>query len=286
LKVVSARTLEDALAALRDAGPEARILAGGTDLMVELESGRTRPDLVVDVWKLEALRAIRATAEGLEIGALATCSDVLRSPAAREHADILVEAARTVGAEQIKNRATLGGNLGTASPAADLVPALFALDARVTLVSARGERWMPVDTFVRGYRSTERAPDELITKVVIPLRQRGEQRAFRKVGTRRAQSIAKVVVALAVRFVGIRVVAARIAAGAVADRTVRLRDLEVRLTGHEMAGGELLRQLCDEAAERECAPRDDVRSTADYRRTVLARILRRLLEQARPPPRS
>jgi CO/xanthine dehydrogenase FAD-binding subunit len=286
LKVVTARTLDEALVALRDAGPDARILAGGTDLMVELESGRTRPDLVVDVWKLDALRGIRATENGLEIGALATCSDVLRSAAAREHADILVDAARTVGAVQIQNRATLGGNLGTASPAADLVPALFALDARVNLVSAGGERWMPVDAFVRGYRSTARAHDELIASIGIPRRPAGERRAFRKVGTRRAQSIAKVVVALAVRYDGIHVGMARIAAGSVADRTVRLRELETSITGREMPGGDSLARACADAAERECTPRDDVRSTAEYRRTVLARLLRRLLENTDPSLRS
>jgi CO/xanthine dehydrogenase FAD-binding subunit len=282
LKVVTARTLEEALVALRDAGPDARVLAGGTDLMVELESGRTRPDLVVDVWKLDALRGIEETKDGIEIGALATCSDVLRSAAAREHADILVEAARTVGAVHIQNRATVGGNLGTASPAADLVPALFALDARLTLASLRGERWMPVDAFVRGYRSTARAPDELITRIAIPRRPAGERRAFRKVGTRRAQSIAKVVVALAVRFDGIHIGVARIAAGSVADRTVRLRELESLLTGREMPNRDSLERACQDAAERECSPRDDVRSTADYRRTVLARLLRRLIERTDP----
>ena len=286
MKVDSPRTLADALRALRDCGPDARVLAGGTDLMVEMESGRTRPDRVVDVWRLDELRGIRATQAGLEIGALVTCADLARSPDARASADVLVEAARCVGAVQIQNRATLGGNLGTASPAADLVPVLFALGARVQLVSERGERWLPADELVRGYRSTARAHDELIARVEVPRRAPGEQRAFRKVGTRRAQSIAKVVVALAVRTDAGVVRSARIAAGSVADRTLRLGGLETQLAGRPLPSGDELARLCAHAAETECAPRDDVRSTAEYRRFVLGRLLERLLRDVAASQRS
>ncbi len=281
MKVVRARTIADALSALRDAGPDARILAGGTDLMVEMESGRTRPDLVVDVWKLDALRGIRATVRGLEIGALTSCSDLLRSGEARTHADILVEAARQVGAVQIQNRATLGGNLGTASPAADLNPVLFALGARVVLASARGERDMPVEEFVRGYRDTARAHDEMITRIDIPRRHPDERRAFRKVGTRRAQSIAKVVVALSLRFDGENVSTVRAAAGSVADRTLLLNTLGT-LRGRPLPRGSDLTRACTHAVATDTSPRDDVRSTAEYRRFVLARLLERMLRDLAP----
>jgi CO/xanthine dehydrogenase FAD-binding subunit len=281
VKVVRARTLADALSALRDAGPDARILAGGTDLMVEMESGRTRPDLVIDVWKLDALRGIRATERGLEIGALTSCSDLLRSAESRAHADILVEAAQQVGAVQIQNRATLGGNLGTASPAADLNPVLFALQARVVLASTRGERDMPVEEFVRGYRDTARARDELITRIDLPRRPAGEQRAFRKVGTRRAQSIAKVVVALALRFDGTSVASVRAAAGSVADRTLLLSTLG-SLNGRPLPSGTDLARVCAHAVATDTSPRDDVRSTAEYRRLVLARLLERMLRDLAP----
>jgi carbon-monoxide dehydrogenase medium subunit len=277
VKVVSARTLADALSVLGDAGPDARILAGGTDLMVEMESGRTRPDLVVDVWKIDALRGIRATERGLEIGALATCSDLLRSQPAREHADILVQAAREVGAVQIQNRATVGGNLGTASPAADLNPVLFALGAQITLESRRGTREVAAEEFVRGYRTTARAHDELITRITIPYRPPDEHRAFRKVGTRRAQSIAKVVVAVALRVDQGSVRSLRAAAGSVADRTVLLRNLEVVLQGRALPSGPDLARACAGAVAADCSPRDDVRSTAAYRSFVLARLLERAL---------
>jgi CO/xanthine dehydrogenase FAD-binding subunit len=272
VKVVVARSLDEALAALADASTDARILAGGTDLVVEMESGRTRPDLVVDVGRVADLRWIRATDSALEIGAGATCTDLLRSDLAAQHADLLVEAAREVGAVQIQNRATIGGNLGTASPAADLTPVLFALGARVRLRSRDAARELAVEDFVTGYRTTRRRPDELIESIAVPLRRAGEQRAFRKVGTRRAQSISKVVLALAI---GPSRIDARIAVGSVAECTLRLRTLESAI-----AAGITPTRLDRAIAESltvDIRPRDDVRSSADYRRDVLARLLARVL---------
>ncbi|MBL8857463.1 MAG: FAD binding domain-containing protein [Planctomycetes bacterium] len=273
MKVVSTRSLDDALKALRDAGPDARILAGGTDLMVEMESGRTHPALVVDVWKIDALRQIREMQDGVEIGALADCGALIRSVQVARHADTLIEAARTVGAVQIRNRATIGGNLGTASPAADLNPVLFALGARVRVASTRGERELPVEAFVKGYRTTDRAHDELITSVFLPRRPAHELRFFRKVGTRRAQSIAKVVVSAAVAFDGERVQAARISAGSVADRTLLFDGLAQELVGAPLPQAAKLSEFLRRHLDAAAAPRDDVRSTARYRRFVLQRIL-------------
>lgn len=282
MKVVTARSLDDALLALRDAGANARILAGGTDLMVEMESGRTQPDLVIDVWKLDLLRTIRETNAGLEIGALASCTELLKSGAAQQHADILVEAARWVGAVQIRNRATIGGNLGTASPAADLNPALFVLGARVKLASLRGERELPVEQFVKGYRTTDRARDELIVSVTIPRRPLHERRLFKKVGTRRAQSISKVVVALAVQFDGSNVKNARIAAGSISDRTLAFDALARELSGKALPTGAALMDLCSRHVDLACKPRDDVRSTARYRRFVLIRLFASMLRSLAP----
>lgn len=277
MKVVSPRSLEDALATLADAGASARCLAGGTDLFVEMESGRTRPDLVVDLSRVPALRAIRATSSGVEIGALATCSELMRNAAIAAHAPVLAQAAAEVGAVQIQNRATIGGNLGTASPAADLVPVLFALGARVRLRSRGGTRELVAPEFVRGYRDTARRLDELIECVVLPVRERGERQSFRKVGTRRAQSIAKVVVALSlvVDEAG-RVVRVRAAAGSVAEKTIRLAHFE-RALGGELLDPERVRAAAALAAQRDARPKDDVRSTAEYRRTVLARVLARMI---------
>ena len=274
MKVASPRTLEEALRALRDAGKEARLLAGGTDLLVELEAGRAAPEHVVDLWSVAELRYARAEEGGVRFGALTTCADLLRSPLAP---DVLAAAAREVGAMQIQNRATLGGNLGTASPAADLNPVLVALGARVRLVSLGGLRELAVDGFLVGYRATARAPDELIESIFLPARPAREERRFRKVGTRRAQSIAKLVVALAWTLDERgNVSALRGAAGSLAERTVRLAELERALQGGPLDPARV-REAVRASATKDVRPRDDVRSTASYRRQVYARVVRDLL---------
>jgi len=276
--VSSPATLADALRAVEPASPETRILAGGTDLMVELEAGRTSPDRVIDIGKLDELRGIRAEKGGLRIGALATCTDLLRSPLVTERADLLAAAAREFAAVQIRNRATIGGNLGTASPAADLNPALFALGGRVRLVSSRGKRELPVAELVTGYRTCLRRPDELIESILVPARPPGERRAFRKVGTRRAQSISKVVVAVSAVVEDGVVRSITASAGSVADRTLLLPSLERALAGRR-ADPAAIEAASRAAARGDVSPRDDVRSTADYRRTVLQRILQRMLAE-------
>ncbi|MCP3914091.1 MAG: hypothetical protein GY711_00870 [bacterium] len=264
MSAVSPTSLDAALAALT---ADTVVLAGGTDLMVEFRTGRTRAENVVDIWRVDELRGIAAEGDGLRLGALTTCAELVRDPLVRERAAILAEAADEVGAEQIKNRATLGGNLGTASPAADLNPVLVALDARVELVSTQGKRELEADAFLRGYRETARRPDELIGAVLIPP-PRKRRSAFRKVGTRRAQAISKVVVAATVELEGGVVRSVRAAAGSVAPRTVRLRGLEA-LVGQQPSADAIA------AAVRavDVTPIDDVRSTAAYRELVLRRVL-------------
>ncbi|MBI5362892.1 MAG: FAD binding domain-containing protein [Planctomycetes bacterium] len=274
MKVVSPRTLEAALRALRDGGKDARLLAGGTDLMVELESGRTSPEIVVDLWSVAELRYARAEDGGARFGALTTCADLLRT---NETPDVLAAAAREVGAAQIQNRATLGGNLGTASPAADLVPVLLALGARVRLASLRGLRELAVEEFLTGYRTTARAPDELVESVFVPARPPNEERRVRKVGTRRAQSIAKLVVALCWTLDERgHVRALRGGAGSLAERTVRLVELERALRGQPLDPARV-RAAARTSSARDVRPRDDVRSTATYRRRVFERVVTALL---------
>jgi len=278
VEVVVARRLDEALTALKRADERARVLAGGTDLMVELRTGRTTPSLIVDVWKLDELRGVREESEGLRIGALTTCGELRRSSVVVERVDILAAACADVGAEQIQNRATIGGNLGTASPAADVTPVLLALDARVRLASLTGARELPLDEFLINYRRTARRPDELIESILVPWRAADERRAFRKVGTRRAQSISKLVLALALRVVEGRVAVVRGAAGAVAPKTIRLRAMERELVGRA-PDAEVLRAAAHAAALLDASPIDDVRSTASYRRHALARTLETSLRE-------
>lgn len=285
LVVVSPQDLAAAVEALRGATEHTRVLAGGTDLMVELHTGRTRPDRVIDVARIGELCTIAADGGGLRIGARATCRALATDPRVRAHADLLARAACEVGAVQIQNRATVGGNLGTASPAGDLLPALLALGALVRLCSVHGGRELPIAAFLTGYRRTERRPDELIESVWIPPRPAGEVRSFRKVGTRAAQSIAKVVAALAVVVRDGRVVHVSGAAGSVADRPLLLPSLAAELLGRPPTP-DRVRAAARRAARDDCQPIDDVRSTATYRREVLARILATMLNGALADPRT
>ena len=282
-EVTVARSLDEALAALARDGAAAHVLAGGTDLMVELRSGRTRPERVVDVWKVGELRGIRAEREGLRLGALSTCSELLRDARVATQAPLLVAACREVGAEQIQARATLGGNLGTASPAADLNPALVALGARVRLLSRRGARELAVDEFLCGYRTTLRARDELVESVLVPTRPANERQLWRKVGTRRAQSISKLTIAVALAFEGRCVSAVRAAAGSVGPRTLRLPTLERELTGRTLEAASC-RSIAAACARADVTPIDDVRSTALYRRHAFARVLATLLLESAGVP--
>ena len=256
-------SLDDALRLLRDEGPLVP-LAGCTDLYVALNFGTLPASRFLNLWNLDELRAIGVAGGVLSIGALATYTDVIRSPLVRRRLPMLVAAAREVGGVQIQNRGTIGGNVANASPAGDTLPVLAAADAIVVLHSADGVRRVPFTAFYTGYRQSVRRPDELIVALEIPS-SRGRQ-WFRKVGTRAAQAISKVVMA-AVEPPGRE--APRIAVGSVAPTVVRLPSTEAAL-----AGGASI-----EDAQRilleEIAPIDDLRSTAEYRRRVAANLLAR-----------
>lgn len=252
-------------------------MAGGTDLLVQITGELAPPpERVIDIWQLDELRGIAVDGDELVIGALTTYTEIRRSTLCQELLPALVEAAATIGAAQIQNRGTLGGNAANASPAGDTLPLLLATDARLVLGSARGERSLPATEFWTAYRSTARAPDELLLRIVIPL-QAGRQVRFRKVGTRRAQAISKVVMALAWRDDGGVWRDVRLALGSVADRPIRAAQTEGVLEGAAPR-----RETADHAAATvaaEIVPIDDVRSTADYRRMVTARVLHRLLRE-------
>ena len=266
-ELIRPRHLADALKTLA-ARPEVVPLAGATDLYVALNFGTLAPRSFLDLWGLTPLRRIAVTDGTLSIGALATYTAVLRSRLVQRHLPMLVEAAREVGGMQIQNRGTIGGNIANASPAGDTLPVLAAADAVVVLRSAAGERRVPFNGFYTGYRESIRRRDELIVAVEIP--PIAGTQWFRKVGTRAAQAISKVVMA------AVRGPAPRIALGSVAPTVVRLPRTEAAL-----AGGASL----DEAARvlaSEIHPIDDVRSSAGYRRGVSVNLLRRFWSDTTP----
>ena len=277
-------TLADAYAVLAGASADAPItpIAGGTDVMVRItgEIGEP-PARMVDLSRLAELRGIRVDGGAVVLGAATTYTEIRRSDVCREHLPALVEAAATIGAAQIQNRGTIGGNIANASPAGDTLPVLLALDAEIVAGGPRGERIIPAADLWVAYRRTALAPDELILRVRIPVAG-GREARFRKIGTRRAQAISKVVLALAWRE-GPRVTGAaaqtwsdvRLALGSVADRPIRARATEAVLEGASPTP-----ETADAAAEAlaaEIQPIDDVRSTADYRRVVAARALHRMI---------
>jgi len=258
-------------------GP-ARPIAGGTDVMVAItgELGPI-PERMLDLSRIKELRGIALEADGLVLGARTTYTEMRRSALCREHLPALVEAAATIGAAQIQNRGTLGGNIANASPAGDTLPLLLAADAVILVGGQRGEREITALDFFVGYRKTALAPDELILQVRFPLPQ-GRELRFRKVGTRRAQAISKVVIALAWQDGPRSWSDVRVALGSVAATPIRAAATEAVLEGHRPTP-----EVADRAAEAladELQPIDDVRSTADYRRAVAARVLHRLVRDA------
>jgi len=279
--VDSPTSLGDAYSLLEPSGDgRVRPIAGGTDLMVQItgELGEP-PERVVDLWGLDELRGIREDGDALVLGALTTYAELRRSPLIARHLPVLAEVAATIGAAQIQNRGTIGGNIANASPAGDTLPLLLATDAEIVLGGPRGERSVAASEFFPAYRRTARADDELVLRVRIPLRADRQVR-FRKVGTRRAQAISKVVMALSWITVGGASSAGswtgvRLALGSVAPTPIRALKTEAALEGAIPT-----QEVGDRAAaalESEIEPIDDVRSTAAYRRAVAGRVLHRLI---------
>jgi len=285
MSVLVPTSLDDALAALA-ADPEAHLLAGGTDLMVEVNFGHRRPASVIAVNRLDELRgfAIDLDAASVRIGAAATYSELMRSDVA-PLVPALVEASRTVGSPQIRNAGTIGGNLGTCSPAGDTLPVLVALGAVVELASVNGTRTLSVSEFMVGPKRSARRADEIVTAVSVPVVD-GWQ-GFAKVGTRNAMVIAVCNAALVVDRSS---ASARLAMGSVGptivtadEATAWLDDKvdwsELRLPGDASDVDAVVAEFgrrCADAAR----PIDDHRSTAEYRRHAVGVLASRLLRRA------
>lgn len=271
------RSLDEAVRHL-EGDPDLVPVAGCTDLMVRGPEALHRMDRMLDLLGIPELRGIREVEGGLgglEIGAATTFSELRSSAAVRATFPSLVAAAAQVGGWQIQNRATLGGNMANASPAGDSLPVLLALDAIVAVAGRNGEREIPYSGFHTGYRKTALEPGEIIVRVRLPRLPEGSVQAFRKVGTREAQAISKVVVALAGRVESGRIAEIRLAAGSVAPVPVRLRATEEAVRGQTLDSD--IADLAGREAAREVQPIDDVRSTAEYRSFALERVVRRMV---------
>jgi CO/xanthine dehydrogenase FAD-binding subunit len=250
-------------------------VAGGTDLMV------VRPDKdrgVIDLSRIPQIRGIEHDKKQWRIGATTTFSEIARSRLIRSTFPALAEAAAVIGGWQIQNRATLGGNIANASPAGDSLPVLLALDAVVIAVGPEGERKIAYSDFHTAYRKTALGPGEIIARIELAHPPKRSIQFFRKVGTREAQAISKVVVAMAARRVRNALEDVRFGAGSVAAIPVRLHETEKVCSGRK--ANESLAEEVAKVAMSEVQPIDDVRSTAEYRRFVLGRIVRRMVLKA------
>jgi len=257
-------TVPEALDLLASEGTAIPI-AGGTDLLVHWPvRGEAHDRTYVDLSRLDLLKPLRWTTDELLLGGLTTYWDVIRDDRARQEFPLLVHAARQVGAIQIQARGTWAGNIVNASPAADGVPVLMAYAAVVVLESRSGREEVPLDRFYSGYKQMKRRPDQLVVGIRMP-RRRYTYQVFEKVGARRAQAIAKVGLAITRSGVDWRVVAASVAP------TIRRCAAVERLlaTGTPIASPEGLLP----AIAQDVAPIDDIRSSAQYRTHVMARVL-------------
>jgi xanthine dehydrogenase small subunit len=258
MSLVRPRSLKAALS-LMASDPTLMPIAGCTDVYVGLHFGTMAQKRFIDLWRLKELHGISVEKDVVRIGALSTYTEIIESTIVQKRVPMLVAASREVGGAQIQNRGTLGGNVANASPAGDTLPVLAAANARIVLRSKNGTRTVAFDSYYIGYRKSVRQPDELITAIEIP-RLDGAQ-WWRKVGTRRAQAISKIMIG------AVRGRDVRIAFGSVAPTVVLARKTAAVLS----AGGSVADAQA--ALRTEIAPIDDVRSTGEYRARVAANLL-------------
>ncbi|HEY3359954.1 MAG TPA: FAD binding domain-containing protein [Polyangia bacterium] len=251
-------------------------LAGGTDLLIDWER-RPHPQSVCDLARVPGLRGVEERAGRLWLGALVTHGEIVRAPLLGAAAPLLVEAARSIGAVQVRARGTVGGNIANASPAADVATALLALEAEVELHGPAGPRAVALGDFAFGPRRTARREGELITGVSFP-RPGGEVQGYEKLGLRAAQAISVVSLAVRLRLGAGGVERAVFALGSVAPTAIRAPRAEAALAGRPLDAAAVAA-----AAAALCAtatPIDDVRASAEYRRAMAGALLERFVERA------
>lgn len=272
------QTLEEALEMLAEGAPDVAPLAGGTNLVVDMRSGRYCPGVVVNIGGLEELRGVRRENGYLVVGGGVTIAELLDDPLIAQHAPVLRESAAVLANPLVRNRATVGGNLADASPAADSAPPLLVLGAEVELVSRQGTRRVPLADFFVHVRKTVRQPQELLAAIRWPVPTDRSASAFRKLALRKADAISVLNAAVNVERDGAgRCRQARIALGAVAPTPIRAHEAEEALRGQQLTPATIAEaaRLAAEATQ----PIDDIRGSAAYRKRVVEVLVRRLLDE-------
>jgi CO/xanthine dehydrogenase FAD-binding subunit len=272
-----APNLPEALALLAREPGVWQPFAGGTDLMVLLEAGKLSHKRFLSLSKLSDLRGIEVAPETVTLGALTTYAEIQNHPVLQAEFPLLCSAARETGSIATQNRGTLGGNIVNASPAADSPPALLVYDAEVELVSLRGARWVPYQSFHTGYKKMLLAEDELLCRIRLPRRVQNWRQYYRKVGTRKAQAISKVCFAGAAHVEAGTIRDIRLALGSVAPIVLRAVKTEDAMHGNRITPSAI--SSAKDTLAREIAPIDDIRSTARYRLRVAQNLLEEFLSQ-------
>jgi len=280
LEMYQPTTLQEASRLLKDKGAGGRFLAGGTDLVIAIKEKGLIPKYVVDLKKVPGLSGIRGKAHGsIAIGALTTMREIETDSLLNKKYPFLCQSAAEVGSIQIRNRATVGGNMANATPSADVAPSLIALNATAKIVDAGGERIVALEKFFRGPGQTLMNPHEILTEIIIPKTSQQLVGEYIKFSPRDMMDLAYVGVAVAYNVAADkRCIGVRIVLGAVAPTPLRARNAEALLEGHLLTE-ELAAKVGTEAAQ-ESKPISDVRSSADYRRAMVGAMTKRALLNA------
>ncbi|OQY90300.1 MAG: hypothetical protein B6D41_09860, partial [Chloroflexi bacterium UTCFX4] len=276
---IQPRTLDEATQLLARHGADARIINGGTDLLIEIERKIRAPKVLIDISRVPGLDTIVEDGDYIRLGPSVTHNQVVGSELLRRLAYPLARACWEVGAPQIRNRGTIAGNLVTASPANDTIVPLWAMGAEVKLQSARGERIVPFSAFFQGVRKTALQPDELVSQVLFQKMSAKDRGTFVKLGLRRAQAISVVSAAVVLEFEDMEISNAWIALGAVAPTIITCGEAEQAMVGNYLSDAVI--QAAAELAAQEAKPIDDVRGTADYRREMARVCVTRAMRQIR-----
>jgi CO/xanthine dehydrogenase FAD-binding subunit len=273
LKVVSPASLSEALSVLHDRRDRIKPIAGSTDAIIQLKEGFLQTKELLDISNLHELRYILREDSKVRVGALNTYSDIIESSVLNSSCRVLVDACRTIGTPQIKNRATIGGNLANASPAGDSIPPLYVLGATIKVQSRKHAREIPVEEFFLGYREIDLRPDELIAEISFEAVERPCDATFLKLGLREAHFISLANIAAWVRWVPDRSSFSdiRIAMGAVAPVVVRARKCEEFLRNRALSEDVIWQ--AGQIVSSESSPISDVRGSAEYRRAVMPSLL-------------
>ncbi len=278
IRTYSPRALDEALQLLADHPKRYHILSGGTDLVVRMQDGLIRPKHLLNLTFIPEMKEVFIEENQLAFGAGVTFGEVLENSLFQKYAAPLFQAAKIMGSPQIRNMATLGGNLMNASPAGDSIPPLFVLGAEVCLESVNGIRWVQIENFFTGPGKTLREPSELLTKIRLPIKPDFWQGGFLRLGQREALAISKVSLAFWGNFGNNVVHNIRLALGAVAPTVVLATQTENFLRGKRLESAVL--EEASEIIKSEAHPISDIRSDAIYRREMCGVLLRRALQNA------